>query len=224
MTERPRPTLLDELAAAVVITMTTTPDRLERFQQGWADVGAPLPLEVHTTESAADPYVGCWLAHCDVMRAHRRTPVVIFEDDAVFAPDFTLALSPPAAPRWDLFYFGGHHFLKPLDVGRPGLVRATRIMTNHAYAVREPGRLAEHIGPPLHQQIDGRLADLQRYASAAGHGGGVAPMVSARSLVCYAASPFTVGQDAGQSTISVNRNRPEPEFWNRKTFPDYGWV
>lgn len=201
--------LVDELAGAVVLTMSTTPERLARFLERWYEVDPPLPLDVHSSAPSADRRAGNWQAHVDAL-AVAEGPTLVLEDDAVFGAGFTLDVEIPSWPRWDVFFLGGDHFLAPWSTNTPGVVRGTRIRQNHCYAVREPARWAQAVGPaPVDRAwndgyIDGRFGDL------------------ARDSVHYAVMPFTVGQDVGQSNVEPDRYRPDVEYWNRVTWPDYG--
>lgn len=203
--------LVDELAGAVVLTMSSTRERLAGFLERWHDVGHPLELEIHISDPWPDSRAGNWQAHVDALTG-APGPVLVLEDDAVFAPGFTLELEIPSRPLWDVFFLGGDHFLAPWGTDVAGVVRGTRIRQNHCYAVREPHRWAELVGPAL---VDGERAREDGYVD--GRFGDLA-----RDSVHYAVMPFTVGQDVGQSNIDPERYRPEVEFWNRVTWPDYG--
>lgn len=170
--------------AAVVHTLGT--GRLARFAQTWP---GQVPLQVFTAPLDPDPVRGCWLAHLRVLAAYDG-PVAVFEDDAVFAPTFTLDVAWPADV--DVGYLGGEHMLRPVPVGQ-GVVRARRVRRTHGYVAFDPARLAAMIGPPGGRHIDGRMMML--------------------ALKRYAVSPFTVGQAAGRSMVA-GTVRPEAEWWN----------
>lgn len=203
--------LVDELAGAVVLTLSTTPERLAAFLDRWYEADPPVPLDVHSSDPWPDRRAGNWQAHVDVLAA-AQGPTLVLEDDAVFAPGFTLDVEIPARPRWDVFFLGGDHFLAPWTTDVPGVVRGTKIRQNHCYAVRDPARWAQLLGPAL---VDGRRVNPDGYID--GRFGQLA-----RDSVHYAVMPFTVGQDGGQSTIDPERCRPGVEYSNRVTWPDYG--
>ena len=100
--------------------------------------------------------------------------VLIFEDDVVFAPDFHERLADIELPEdWGIFYLGCRHWQRPESAGQR-LVRVTRALDTHAYAVRaehferllrafrrpnNPGSSAEGV---LDWGVDFPLKDLQR--------------------------------------------------------------
>jgi hypothetical protein len=100
--------------------------------------------------------------------------VLIFEDDVVFAPDFHERLADIELPEdWGIFYLGCRHWQRPESAGQR-LVRVTRALDMHAYAVRaehferllrafrrpkNPGSSAEGV---LDWGVDFPIADLQR--------------------------------------------------------------
>lgn len=67
----------------------------------------------------------------------RRFPaLLVFEDDAVFHPEFRERVATLALPDdWQIFYFGCQHLETPKLVS-PGLVRVTRALDTHAVAFR----------------------------------------------------------------------------------------
>jgi hypothetical protein len=73
-----------------------------------------------------------------IRRAERqRSPaLLVFEDDAVFHPEFRERVTALALPEdWQIFYFGCQHLETPKPVSR-GLVRVTRALDTHAVAFR----------------------------------------------------------------------------------------
>ena len=123
------------------------------------------------------------------------SPVLILEDDACFAPDFTLDLLPPA--DWDVLWLGGQHRTRPIEHDETW-VRPTRMMRTHAYIARDPRALAALM----------RLHAIPR----------MDPYVAALPLNQYVLRRHTVGQSAGLSDID-GRTRPVDQYWNGK-FPE----
>ncbi|MHA3773678.1 hypothetical protein ACXR0O_19250 [Verrucomicrobiota bacterium sgz303538] len=75
-----------------------------------------------------------------ILEAERqRAPsVLMFEDDATFAPDFVPRIAGLRLPEdWGIFYFGCTHLQEPEPVA-PGLVRVRCALDAHAWAVRAP--------------------------------------------------------------------------------------
>ena len=89
---------------------------------------------------------GCWRTHCRLwedMLCREWPGVVVFEDDAVFRPDFAARLAAflAAAPDdWDQLYFGGQHLRGKWGEAGPGVRRAINVNRTHAYAVRATDR------------------------------------------------------------------------------------
>lgn len=83
---------------------------------------------------------GCRLSHRMALRMarQRKAPaVLIFEDDAVFHPEFReLVERLPPPDDWGMLIFGCTHVETP-DVVAPGWVRAKSFWGTHAYAVRQ---------------------------------------------------------------------------------------
>jgi len=175
--------------SAIVITTYRSTDRLALFQKRWDAIGAPLPLTVHMGVIPASPVDGCFTSHRDGLLT-ATGPVLMLEDDALFAPEFTLDLAYPDDA--ELFYLGGEHRLPPLEEVSPGIVRVARIRRNHAYIVYDPHGVAAALGEPK-GHIDTALTALR--------------------LRTYAVKPFTVGQIKGPSLINI-KPRATDEFWN----------
>ncbi len=97
-----------------------------------------LPLNWLHTRGA----YGCLLSHVQVVRAARdagAASVLIFEDDAVFDPQFkekfsTLVEKLPS--DWDMLYFGALHKAEPIKVNEH-VVRITKANSTFAYAIRK---------------------------------------------------------------------------------------
>ena len=70
-------------------------------------------------------------------RAEGVPAVFFFEDDVKFSPSLNEELERLMLPEdWGMFYLGGMHFERP-EVVATGLVRATGMMSTHAFGVRE---------------------------------------------------------------------------------------
>lgn len=175
---------------AVVITLPLRfgPERLKKFEAAWTQTGCSMPLEVHQGVTRPAPSLGCFQSHYDVWRASTE-PILVFEDDAVFAPEFTTDVEFPEDT--DIFFLGGEHSQPPEPVS-DGIVKVTFIHHTHAYFVLNPQGLADKVG-----EVRGNIISF----------------LNGHNLTMYAASPFTVGQAAGPSFIQV-RPRPQDEFWN----------
>lgn len=176
-------------ASATVITMTTTPDRLSAFMAGWAAAGAPLPLNVHCSEPGLNGLRGCFEAHQAVLEAAGDDTVLVLEDDAVFAPEFTLEVDWPDDA--DLFYLGGE---QQRGASKPG---AARVRRTHGYVAWNPGGLAATLAQRRWQRqpIDGALTQLP--------------------LRRYVASPFTIGQRGGTPSSLRGTVYAEDQYWNQ---------
>lgn len=116
------------LDRAVVITCRETPERLRAFLDGWpAALDAP---RIYAARRDDNPVRGCWQSHLAVMQ-QAEGPTLIFEDDAEFSPTFVPDV--PTGDDWDLVNFGGDP------------------CKTHAYAVRDPNRVAAMLGSaPAH--------------------------------------------------------------------------
>jgi hypothetical protein len=179
---------------AVVISADA--HRLERFARQWAKAGLDVRLRVHEVERDRDGRRGCWQSHYDVLSG-AEGPLLVLEDDAVFAPEVTLDLSVPDG--WDLVYLGGEHMRRPRLVAGDVVV-AVEVRRTHAYVVADPRRLAAMIGPPVSgQHVDSVITGLP--------------------LSRWAVVPFSVGQAAGKSLVFRGESRVHPEFWNRTRRP-----
>lgn len=190
-------------AVAVVISLARRADRLAAFRDRWEQVGLGVPLLVLTaTDQATHPPPdagwnryppgawGCWDSH---IRALRLTcgPVLVLEDDAVFAPRFGVVLTQLTLPAtWDVVHLGGQHVVTPTPVV-PGLVRPRCVLRTHAYLAHHPRALATQLAAkPTH--VDYAFGSL--------------------GLTRYATDPWIAGQD--DSPGDITRTRPDRvEFW-----------
>jgi hypothetical protein len=174
---------------AIVITVRITPKRLEAFHKAWAATGCILPLTVHMGALPSSPIRGCWQSHIDALSS-AKGPVLILEDDAVFAKGFSPDIDVPDDA--ELLYLGGEH-VRPTQPVSKGLVKATFVQRSHAYIAYHPVEVAAGLAAGKMQRLDAALAEL--------------------CLTTYAKDPFTVGQAAGPSLIETIQ-REKDEFWN----------
>ena len=178
---------------AIVIT---TPNalgekRLAAFQERWEAIGSPLPLSVHMgVLQPMPPLLACSVSHQQAL-ASAEGPVLIFEDDALFAPDFTLDLDYPEDA--EMVRLGGQHMDFPKPAQAP-FVLATDVRLFHAYIIYDPQAVAARFPKPT---MDWEIE------------------FNALGLVTYAVAPFTVGQAAGYSGITLLKRR-EDSYWNAK--------
>lgn len=189
----PKPT-----SAIVITTPKTRNRRCNLFLDRWAllPVSKVLPLTVHMGVIKSNPVVGCFTSHRDAMLTVSE-PTLFLEEDAIFAPQFTIDLDYPEDA--DAFYFGGEHLEKPKPHS-DGVVLCSLIRRNQGYTLTDPQSVANAVGEP-NDHIDRALTRLK--------------------MKTYAASPFTIGQIAGPSLINIIP-RPYDMFWNEETWsPDY---
>src|SRR6476659_1878418 len=84
---------------------------------------------------------GCLLSHLQVVQAARELgheSVLIFEDDAVFDPEFTTKFASFVAEvpsDWDMLYFGALHKDEPIKVS-DHVYRITKANSTYAYALK----------------------------------------------------------------------------------------
>lgn len=202
----------------VVISLFRRWDRLaafyERLPGDW-DFG---PIRVHpAVDGAAEDRPawwkttpgawGCFLSHRAVVRHALDDGVerlLVFEDDATFAPDFTARLQGLDVPEdCQQLYLGGQH-LGGLERGPPGLVKGRNVNRTHAYAIL--GREALEI-VAAHLEPDPALWKARHHVD---HHYGV--LHRERRIVVYAMSPWVCGQAAGESDV---RKGVEKERWWR---------
>jgi len=174
--------------SAVVINLADRPQRLRAFQQRWDAAGAPVPLRRQDAVRGGSD-AACTASHLAALSAGSG-PLVVFEDDACFAPTFTLDLSPPAG--WDVLWLGGQHYLPPAPLDEVW-ARPRHQLRTHAYIARDPQALAAVI----------RAARVPR----------MAPYVAQLPLKQFVLRVHTVGQCAGTSDISGDV-RIVDQFWN----------
>jgi len=135
----------------VCINLDRRADRWQRMQAEFArhDIenvrrfsacdGNALVLPAHWKHTAGA--YGCLLSHVQVVQAARELgheSVLIFEDDAVFASEFTSKFASfvkelPA--DWDMLYFGALHKDAPVRAG-DHVYRITKANSTYAYALK----------------------------------------------------------------------------------------
>lgn len=177
----------------VVINLAERRDRLQAFMARWAAVGVGVDVEVFTAVRGRTGQAGCMASHLDVLRAGGDTPLLVLEDDACFAPGFTLGW-PTAPPGWQLLRLGGH-YTGVVDPVTPGWLRVQHVLHTHAYVARHPAQLAAQL------ITCGRVADASVALAALRRGQ-------------YAQHPPTVGQAGGLRSDIGGGVRPAEEFWH----------
>ena len=239
------------LRNATVITLRKRPERLEGFGKrfGEATRGASFAVfygydgeKIPVPESwkASKGAFGCCLAHVSAWARvlsdenyDDDTPLLFFEDDAIFCENFygKLEILAPIVPDdWDMIYLGGEHLRngrkKPEEIAQyckaslkdpensicVGLVKAYNVNRMHAYVVR--ARAFRKIFPRL-------LAYAGNAPKRTGPSGDETPhdyefgrMMESGEIVVYAASPFLVGQGAFGSDTYANSGADRERFWN----------
>lgn len=190
---------------AVVINLKRRPDRLKAFAQRWSKLEVDLPMTVFQAidgretgvpeywQESAGAY-GCYLSHQAVLRQFDG-PLLVLEDDAVFAYDFPIVLNAQPEVEWDVFYLGGMRNAFAPSYTKPGVYRTDGVAKTHAYIARNPSSLVSVLDERLDegQHVDYILRDPR--------------------IQKVAAQPFVVGQDAGVSDI-MGEPRRIMSFWN----------
>jgi hypothetical protein len=144
------------------------------------------------------PAWGCFRSHLRIIEEslnRQLRSILIFEDDAVFVPDFTAkfaAFMQHIPSDWEMLYLGGWHVWEqrfPPRCVNEHVLQCTQVICNHAYAIRGEaiGKVYRHLtsnswSPRM--AWDNHLACLHK------------------SLTVYAPRQFLVGQAAGRSDIS----------------------
>jgi glycosyl transferase, family 25 len=135
----------------VCINLDSRPDRWERITARFVEHGInrvirfpavdgktlDIPAFWHSTPGA----YGCLRSHLAVierMREEGKTSVLIFEDDAVLAPEFSLKFAgyvKQLPDDWDMLFFGGLHG-EPLTRVADNVMRVTHSLSTYAYALK----------------------------------------------------------------------------------------
>lgn len=169
-----------------VISLARRADRRERLAVEW-----PYPhLPVWFTDATGGGTAGCLASHLRLLAGCGPGPVLVLEDDAVFAPGFTLELDPPA--DWQVLWLGRQKLApeKPVDAV---WARPWRIARTHAYVARDPQELHRLLVAAAPASID--------------------PALSRLPVPQYMLRTATVGQAAGRSDIT-GATRAGDQFWN----------
>jgi hypothetical protein len=174
---------------AVVITLRRRPDRLAAFREKWdrLQLGVPLSTFFAVDGGTGGGDAGCKRSHHAVLSRHPG-PLLVLEDDACFAPEFTLDLDPPG--DWEILWLGAQHHIAPDPVDTVWARPRYQVRT-HAYIARDPKRLAAFL--PEMPRLDPYMAQVQ--------------------MSQYVLRRHTVGQSAGRSDID-QRTRSSDEYWN----------
>lgn len=112
---------------------------IETVQRFAAADGNALVLPA-TWQHSAGAY-GCLLSHVRVVEEARRLgheSVLIFEDDAVFDPEFKIkfaSFSEELPSNWDMLYFGALHKDEPVRISEH-VHRLTKANSTYAYALK----------------------------------------------------------------------------------------
>ncbi len=171
----------------VVINLSRHRARLAQFQRR-AEAAGLHDVRVFEAIDRGGA-TGCYLSHLAILqRCHE--PVMVFEDDAIFAPGFTPDVEPPEPA--DLIWLGGQH-LQPPEPVAPGWVRPTQINRTHCYLANDPQKIADLLTGSGWLHVDHALTRLD--------------------IPQLALAPCTVGQAPGVSSID-GRTHPASRFWN----------
>lgn len=135
----------------VCINLDTRPDRWERITARFAEHGihqvvrfpavdgkrTEIPSIWHNSPGA----YGCLRSHLEVIEQARRDAkpsILIFEDDTVLAPEFSLRFADyvkQLPDDWDMVFFGGLHG-EPLTKVADNVMRVTHSLSTYAYALK----------------------------------------------------------------------------------------
>lgn len=204
---------------AVVINLPRRADRLEAFREsyarsGWAGVlGEPLVLQAVDGDIVRRPLKwtgyapgtwGCYRSHLLAIGsavADNLEELIVFEDDAVFPPDSSVALARFLldVASLDAVWLGGEHaeHQQVLGTYRP----VSQVFRTHAYMLSRKALRA------VYPQLATSVGQIDLLLTKALTGTNV-----------YTPEPMMVGQSAGRSDIT---GVVEPErFWNGPVFAD----
>jgi hypothetical protein len=182
---------------AVVINLPARPERLAGFLERWHTAldraGIGIPLRVQAAVPGGD--AGCLASHHAALSTPTPAadgPLLVLEDDACFAEDFTLDLPVPTGhgTDWGLLWLGGQHRLVP-QPHDAHWTRPANLMRTHAYIARQPAAVAA------------ALARLPR----------LDPYLARLALPQFVLRRHTVGQTAGRSDID-GTVRTRDEYWH----------
>lgn len=231
--------LTEHFGGAFVLNLDSRPDRWEQFQERAAAARITGFARVRAVHGDSCPHPawwragngswGCLMSHvrvCQDALMDGLESYVVFEDDAVFAPDFADRL-PEIMERlkdtpWDSLALGGQHLWR--EAGPPwpfckGVVRCRNVNRTHAFAVNRqfmvkfqqhvlhfPDYVARYIAP----DADGKGEWMPHIDHQLGY------LHERREHVILAVNPWLCGQAGGKSDIN-GAEQPE-QFW-----PETGW-
>lgn len=198
---------------AFVINLPFKEDRLHRFLENvpgclgkivvWPAVHGDTVLHPDWWKSGRGAW-GCYRSHLQILEHCYNTGVesyIVFEDDALFRPDFDQRLAKIVADLpddWEQLYLGGqllHELNHPPQRISEHLLIPFNVNRTHCFAVHRRGyeKLYRHLHAIPFQEgehIDHHLGRLHE----------------SRSLKVYCPNVWLVGQDGGPSNISGNTN------------------
>jgi GR25 family glycosyltransferase involved in LPS biosynthesis len=135
----------------VCINLDRRPDRWERMQARFVEhkLNRAVRFAALDGETLAIPSVwqsfpgayGCLRSHLAVVeqaRANAHDSVLVFEDDAVLAPDFNAKFADFAGQLptdWDMVFFGAIHG-QPLTKVANNIIKVTHSLSTYAYALK----------------------------------------------------------------------------------------
>jgi glycosyl transferase family 25 len=152
----------------VCINLDRRPDRWRRMQEKFLEHDIVPVRRFSAVDGSATEIpalwnhspgaYGCLLSHIAVVKEAQSSgapSVLIFEDDAVFDPDFQNKLAgfiQEVPADWDMLYFGALHKDEPVRIS-DHVARITKANSTYAYAIRntmfdefiELNRRAEHV-------------------------------------------------------------------------------
>ena len=231
--------LTEHFGGAFVLNLDCRPDRWDQFQERAAAAGITGFTRFRAVHGDSCPHPawwragngawGCLMSHvrvCQDALMDGLRSYVVFEDDAVFSPDFADRL-PGIMERlketpWDQLHLGGQHL--HVEAGPPwpfckGVVRCRNVNRTHAFAVNRqfmakfqqhvlhfPDYLARYTAP----DADGKGEWMPHIDHQLGY------LHERRESVTLAVNPWLCGQAAGPS--SINGMEQEEQWW-----PETGW-
>lgn len=231
--------LTEHFGGAFVLNLDCRPDRWDQFQERAAAAGITGFTRFRAVHGDSCPHPawwragngawGCLMSHvrvCQDALMDGLRSYVVFEDDAVFAPDFADRL-PVIMERlketpWDQLYLGAQVLFKesyPPCPFRKGLVRGWNFNRTHAFAVNRqfmvkfqqhvlhfPDYLNHYVAP----DADGKGEWMPHIDHQLGY------LHERKEHLILAVNPWLCGQAAGRSDI--NGGETEISWW-----PELGW-
>ena len=162
---------------------------------------------------------GCYLSHVAVWRGalaiiravgDTNGGITVFEDDAVFMPDFrdSFAAFMRAIPDdWDLIHFGGH-FTRPVERVNDRVNRLFGAWGTYGYIARASALEAlvarsQKLDVPIDSVMNGLMPHIRTYGPT-------------KKLVAVAEFPSDVGQNTNPATLPAPPPTPEVPTAERK--------